>query len=144
MESKDIRELATLMNEMGLTALEYSGAGVTLKLRRAHGAMHTAGDMPARATEQPEEQREEPGTAGGFTVKSPMVGVFYSAPGADKEPYVEVGATVHAGDVLCIIEAMKIMNEITAERDGVIAEVCAENKQVVEFNQPLFRITPGV
>ena len=69
-----------------------------------------------------------------------MVGVFYSAPGADESPFVAVGDTVHAGDVLCIIEAMKIMNEITAERDGVIIEICVENKQVVEFGQPLFRI----
>ena len=64
----------------------------------------------------------------------------HSLQGADKEPYVSVGDMVHAGDILCIIEAMKIMNEITAERDGIVTEVCAGNRHVVEFGQPLFRI----
>ena len=139
MEYKEIRELAELMKEMGLTSLEYKGSGSSVKMERAAGSAHVAGGLAVAATEHRAEQPTLP-AAGGFTVRSPMVGVFYSAPGMDKEPYVEVGDLVHAGDVLCIIEAMKIMNEIVAECDGVITEICAENRQIVEFNQPLFRI----
>ena len=138
MNHKEIRELAALMKEMGLTSLEYSGSGESVKLRRDAGTMPPAAApaMPAHI----EPRSEEPPPAGTFTVKSPMVGVFYSAPGVDEKPYVAAGDEVHAGDVLCVIEAMKIMNEITAERDGFITEICVENKQVVEFGQPLFRI----
>ncbi len=76
----------------------------------------------------------------GTPVTSPMVGVFYAAPAPDKEPYVSVGAKVNKGDVLCLIEAMKLMNEVTAEKSGEIVEVCVENGQVVEYGQPLFMI----
>ena len=73
-------------------------------------------------------------------VAAPMIGVFYAAPSPDKDPYVTVGSKVNKGDVLCLIEAMKLMNEVTAERSGEIAAVCVENGQVVEFGQTLFRI----
>ena len=69
-----------------------------------------------------------------------MVGVFYEAPSPEAQPYVQVGSQVKKGDVLCIIEAMKLMNEITAEQDGQIAEVCVQSGSVVEYGQPLFRI----
>jgi acetyl-CoA carboxylase biotin carboxyl carrier protein len=69
-----------------------------------------------------------------------MVGVFYSAPAEDASPYVKIGDPVRKGDVLCIIEAMKLMNEITAEQDGVIAEVCTDNAQVVDYGHVLFRM----
>lgn len=71
---------------------------------------------------------------------SPMVGVFYSAPSPQSKPFVEVGSRVKKGDVLCIVEAMKLMNEITAELDGEIVEVCAASGDVVEYGQTLFRI----
>ena len=73
-------------------------------------------------------------------MKSPAVGVFYAAPSPDSKPFVAVGDTVHKGDTLCIIEAMKLMNEINSEMDGEIAEVCVGNGQVVEYDQQLFRI----
>ncbi len=78
--------------------------------------------------------------AEGTAVESPMVGVFYSAPSPDSDPYVSVGSSVNKGDVLCLIEAMKLMNEVTAEKSGVITQVCVENGQVVEYGQPLFMI----
>ena len=74
------------------------------------------------------------------TVKSPTVGIFYAAPAENADPYVKAGDTVHKGDVLCIIEAMKLMNEVLAEKDGVIEEICAQNGQVVEYGTELFRI----
>jgi len=76
-------------------------------------------------------------------IKSPMVGTFYRSPEPGAEPYVKVGARVSAGQVVCIIEAMKIMNEIEAELAGVIQEVLVENAQPVEFGQPLFRVDPN-
>ena len=71
---------------------------------------------------------------------APMVGVFYAAPAPGDEPFVHVGSKVKAGETLCIIEAMKLMNEINSEMDGEIAEICVGNGQVVEYDQPLFRI----
>lgn len=73
-------------------------------------------------------------------ISSPMVGVFYAAPSPDAEPYVSVGSVVKKGDVLCLIEAMKLMNEVQAEQSGEIVKICVENGQVVEYGQPLFLI----
>ena len=80
--------------------------------------------------------------AAGETVKAPLVGVFYTAPAPDAAPFVTVGQRVKKGDTLCIIEAMKLMNEIESTHDGVIARVLAENGAMVEFGQPLFEIAP--
>ena len=74
------------------------------------------------------------------TIDAPMVGVFYQAPSPDAEPFVKVGQSVKKGDTVCIIEAMKLMNEIQAEQDGVITEVLAKNGDIIEFGQPLFAI----
>lgn len=79
----------------------------------------------------------------GHVITSPFVGTFYRAPGPDQPAFVEVGATVRKGQVLCIIEAMKLMNEIESEVAGKVAEVLAENGQPVEFGQPLYRIEPA-
>ena len=144
MDYGEIRELALLMKEMDLTSLEYKGGGSSVKLYREPAGSHAPQAPVAAPREQPAampaEAPKAAAAAGGVTVKSPVVGVFYAAESEDKEPFVSVGDAVHTGDVLCLIEAMKMMNEITAECDGVIAEICAENKQLVEFNQPLFRI----
>ena len=138
MDNKDIREMAAIMIEMGLTSLEYRSGSDSIRLRRPENSNSTApqGDKPNNH----EQTAGDTSPANTVTIKSPMVGVYYSAPGVDEEPYVAVGDTVHAGDVICLIEAMKIMNEITTEYDGVIIEVYAENREVVEFGQPLFRI----
>ena len=140
MEHKEIKDLAVLMKDFGLTLIEYSTDGVAIKMERGTAAAPVVTAERAGASQPITIPHEEQSNSGDVAVKSPMVGVFYSSPAADKEPYVSVGDKVHAGDVLCIIEAMKIMNEITAERDGVISEICVENKQIVEFGQPLFRI----
>ena len=138
MNTKDIRELAALMKEMGLTSLSYRSGTDSIELTRPGGNVPVT-EIPL-STYNESHGSEEPTSVSGFTVKSPMVGVFYRAPGADEQPYVSVGDVVDAGDVLCVIETMKIMNEITAERDGIITEICVANKEVVEFGQPLFRI----
>ncbi|MGN0538167.1 MAG: acetyl-CoA carboxylase biotin carboxyl carrier protein [Acutalibacteraceae bacterium] len=91
-------------------------------------------------TEKSEEKTEESAFADAKVITSPMVGVFYAAPSPDSEPYVTVGSTVKKGDVLCLIEAMKLMNEIQSEQSGEIVKICVENGQVVEYGQPLFMV----
>ncbi|HEV2844933.1 MAG TPA: acetyl-CoA carboxylase biotin carboxyl carrier protein, partial [Thermoanaerobaculia bacterium] len=81
--------------------------------------------------------------AGSHVVTSPIVGTFYSAPSPDADPFVEVGSRVKKGQVLCIIEAMKLMNEIESDADGVIAEIYPQNAQAVEFGEPLFVLRPS-
>ena len=148
MEIKDIEKLARLMQETGLTALEYAQGEAQLKLERKQEITVAAAAAPvsaapslggAEALGVTHAQDSQPAKEGAL-VLSPMVGVFYSSPNPEARPYVQVGDTVEKGDTLCIIEAMKLMNEIPAEVDGTIAEVCVGNGQVVEYNQPLFRI----
>lgn len=147
MELKEITALAELMARTQLTSLELSEEGSTLKLERRSEAV-AATVVPAvpmaatsglssalAAAAAPAQPQGE-----GILVRSPLVGVFYSAATPDAKPYVEVGDKVKKGDVLCIIEAMKLMNEITSEYDGTVAEICVGNGQVVEFDQPLFRL----
>ena len=146
MDVTKIESLARLMQETGLTALELSEGETKLKLERRQeviAAPAAPAAVPAVAAgaqalgvthEAPQPAKE------GTLVLSPTVGVFYSAPSPDARPFVEVGDQVKKGDTLCIIEAMKLMNEIPAEVDGTVAEICVGNGQVVEFNQPLFRI----
>ena len=143
MDVKEIESLARLMKENGLTALELTEGEAKLKLeRRMEPAAAPAPAAPAApvAAALGVTPAEGPAQTEGTLVLSPTVGVFYSAPNPDSKPFVEVGDQVKKGDTLCIIEAMKLMNEIPAEVDGTIAEVCVGNGQVVEYNQPLFRI----
>ena len=136
MNEIDIRKYAQLMAEYGLTGLEFRTGVDTVRMERSGTPAPLS--TPVAVT-SPEPIAEVP-AADLVSVTSPMVGVFYRAPAENAEPYVKVGDSVKAGTVLCLIEAMKMMNEITAECDGVIAEICAENGQVVDFGKELFRI----
>ena len=98
---------------------------------------------PAVAETIPEPVEVVPETNGLHAVRSPLVGTFYRAPAPGEEAYVEVGDTVKAGQVLCIVEAMKMMNEIVADVSGEVVEVLAENSGGVEYDQPLFSLRPG-
>ncbi len=135
------------------TAVRVSKAGHT----NAGGGEHmvVAARAPAAETGPPSAGAQRaPAASGGpgsapppaalslLEIKSPMVGTFYSAPDPGAEPYVKVGTRVSPGQMVCIIEAMKIMNEIESEVQGVIREVCVENAQPVEFGQTLFRVDP--
>ena len=124
MNEAEIRKYAELMRELDLTGLEVTENGCVVRLERTPAA-----PVPAAA---PQEGTTE--------VTSPMVGVFYAAPAENAEPFVKVGDRVKRGQTLCIVEAMKLMNEIMAELDGEIVEVCVQNGQVVDFGCPLFRI----
>lgn len=137
MNETDIRKYAELMKELGLTGLEITEDNKVVRLERsAPAAKETvysaAGPDPAA------QPAPEPG--GCVIIRSPIVGVFYAAPAENADPYVTIGDSVRKGQTLCLVEAMKLMNEIIAEDDGVIAEVCVTNGQVVEYGTELFRI----
>ena len=136
MSEIDIRRYAQLMAEYGLTGLEFRTAGDTVRMER--NGMPASVSIPVSAPVPVAPATEVP--ADTVSVTSPMVGMFYRAPAENADPYVKVGDPVKAGTVLCLVEAMKMMNEITAECDGVIAEICVENGQVVDFGKELFKI----
>ena len=143
MNIKDIAALAEIVKQNELTKLEINGENIVIE--RAAQVVQAAPILNAVQPAVPEQMHTTEPIAEvkekeGVYVKSPAVGVFYTAPSPDSKPFVAVGDTVHKGDTLCIIEAMKLMNEINSEMDGEIAEICVGNGQVVEYDQPLFRI----
>ncbi len=114
---------------------------ITLSSAPAQGVtVPAASPLPAKEEVKTESVTEEKEDKSGNIVKAPLVGTFYESPGPGKPVYAPVGAKVKKGDVLCIIEAMKIMNEVVSEFDGEIKEVFVQNEQLVEYGQPLFRI----
>ena len=140
MNESDIRKYAGLMKELGLTGIEITDDNRSLRLEctapaRTGEVVYTA---PAA-----EPCAKASGEGDYISVKSPMVGVFYAAPAENAEPYITVGAPVSKGDTLCIIEAMKLMNEIYAEEEGTVLQICVTNGQVVEYGTELFRIKKG-
>lgn len=154
MDKKKLREIISVFRESGLAKMEVSETTAeetfSLKLESAAAAQPAAMPVPAVQYVQAapglpaEEQKAEPGEIKDYdkyrNVKSPMVGIFYTAPSPEAEPFVKVGSKVKKGDTLCIIEAMKLMNDVVAEEDGEIVEICAENGSLVEFGQTLFKI----
>jgi acetyl-CoA carboxylase biotin carboxyl carrier protein len=106
------------------------------------GAVEPVGEKANIAAGNSHKQARSAPVAGGHQVTSPFVGTFYRTPAPDQPPFVEVGTAVKKGQVLCIVEAMKLMNEIESEIAGTVVEILAENGQAVEFGQPLFRLEP--
>ena len=141
MDEKNIRKYAALMQELGLTGLEIKENGCELRLERMDApAAPVAVTVPVAMPVPEAAPAPEHVPADCIEITSPMVGVFYSAPAENAQPFVSVGDTVKKGDVLCIIEAMKLMNEIVSESDGIVEEICAVNSQVVDYGHPLFRL----
>lgn len=148
MNLEEIRELIRLLDETDITEFSLESQGMRIAIKK--GVLREAAP-PSQAEARPgapavvpvdtgEEAPEGRSVVETFTVVAPMVGTFYRAPAPDAPPYVEVGDTVREGQVLCIIEAMKLMNEIEAEAAGEVVEILAENGQTVEYGQPLFVI----
>lgn len=148
----ELRELAELVNEHGFTDFEFENANIRVRLSKAtvvqavQAAPVAAVAAPVAATVQtagevaPAAAAEPDSDEGLFKITSPIVGTFYRAPSPDKEPYVKEGDKVSESTVVCIVEAMKLMNEIQAETTGAIVKIYVENGQPVEFGQPLFGI----
>jgi acetyl-CoA carboxylase biotin carboxyl carrier protein len=161
MDLDEIRRILELMREHELTEFELEREGVTLRLRKTTGGAWTGGmtAMPALQYAAPPQHAAPPPAAppaGGAPVlepanedvdlaivKSPIVGTFYRAAEPGAPPFVDTGQTVRKGQVLCIIEAMKLMNEINAECDGEVTKVYVENGQAVQYGERLFAIRPS-
>ena len=154
MNLKELKELIELMNENGLTELEVERDGMTIKLKKSSetGSIHpvaytipTIPTPPAAAKPAAEAPAAGPAAAASNLkdVKSPMVGTFYRAPSPEAAPFVEIGQTVEVGQVVCIVEAMKLMNEIKSDVRGKVIEICVDNAEPVEFGQVLFRVDPA-
>lgn len=155
MDYQQILELVKEVSKAGLTNFEYTEGNISiamscpqpeekivvpasnLVLQEAAGAGANTVETAVPAQQKPEQIAEE---KGGNVVKSPLVGTFYAAPSEDAQPFVKVGDTVKKGQTLAIVEAMKLMNEIESEFDGVVTEILVENEDNVEYGQPLFRI----
>ncbi len=155
MNIKMIKSLANIVNEADLSSIEVEQEGVRIKITRERVQAIAASAesrpapiaLPAVNEEQPKEPAKMAGDGGPgldfnniHTIDSPMVGVFYQAAGPGEKPFVQVGSKVKKGDVLCIIEAMKLLNEINAVKDGEIVDICVSDGDVVEYGQTLFKI----
>lgn len=152
MNIKQIRELAQILSQNELNSLEIVEGDTRIRLEK--GGAQTAASAVQQASGQSETaqpiqtapaEKTERDAGVDFNrlteVKSPLVGVLYAAPSPEAEPYVKIGSTVKKGDILCIVEAMKLMNEIVAEQDGTVVDVCAHNGDVVEYGQTLFKLS---
>lgn len=149
MNIKELKEMITLMNENNLTELEIEKDGMRIKLRKTDTSVSVS-PMPVMI-EQEKIMHMRPAQGGApaeqpptksVDIKAPMVGTFYRAPSPESAPYVEVGQVLEPGQVICIIEAMKLMNEIKSEIKGKVLEVLVENAEPVEFGQPIFLVEP--
>jgi acetyl-CoA carboxylase biotin carboxyl carrier protein len=152
---KDIKAIIDLMRKNSVTEFELEKEDFKIRLKRGTngGGAAVAYDDPPAATYAPSPAAPAPVPAPApapqvpvsneLEIKSPMIGTFYRAPSPESAPYVEVGVEVNPETVVCIIEAMKVMNEIKAEAKGVVTQVLVENAKPVEFGQPLFKIRPS-
>jgi acetyl-CoA carboxylase biotin carboxyl carrier protein len=150
MDIRKIKKLIELVEESGISELEISEGEESVRISRAAPAqaypmMPQAYAMPAQpqpalataVAAAPAETPAAPAALSGHIVRSPMVGTFYRTPSPDAKAFIEIGQKVNAGDTLCIVEAMKMMNQIEADKSGVVKAILVENGQPVEFDEPL-------
>lgn len=154
MDLKDIKAIIDLMKKNSVTEFELEKQDFKIRLKRGAngGGALASEDAPAAIGYAPPQVlvaapatpvTPSPAPSNELEIKSPMIGTFYRAPSPESAPYVEVGAEVNPETVVCIIEAMKVMNEIKAEIKGVITQVLIDNAKPVEFGQPLFKVRPA-
>lgn len=146
MELDEIKQLLELLKDTDITELQIERDGVKLKIKRERFMPSFEITPPAKQA-APAETKEEAketieDTQRLVTITSPIVGIFRRTPSPEASPFVEVGSIVKKGQVLCIIEAMKLMNEIESDTDGVVSKILVENGQPVEYGEPLFLIEP--
>ena len=148
MDLRKLKTLIELVESSGIAELEISEGEERVRITRTAASVQQAyapvqqqpAMAPAPQAAPPIEVAAKPAVAEGHVVKSPMVGTFYRSASPGSKPFVDVGQSVNSGDTLCIIEAMKLLNEIDADQSGVIKAILVENGQPVEFGQPLFVI----
>ncbi len=157
MDLNYLRRLLKIFDDSTVTELEIEEEGIKIQMSKqvavaaVAAAQHAYQVMPvpaaapapaAPAAPAPSAPAAPSADEGGQTINSPIVGTFYRAPAPDADPFVQVGSHVNVGDPLCIVEAMKLMNEIESEVSGTIVKILVENSQAVEYNQPMFVIKP--
>ena len=149
MNIKEIKEMINLMNENGLMELEVEKDGMRIRLKKtgSGGEVYSGPIMVERqklnqAEAQKPSSEAEAGPQKAIEIKAPMVGTFYRAPSPEASPFAEVGQVIEPGQVICVIEAMKLMNEIKSEIKGKIIEILVDNAEPVEFGQPMFLVEP--
>lgn len=143
MNLKEIKEMINLMNENKLTELEIEKNGLKVRLKKEGDVITKVVEQPAETSHQAPAGAVSPAAkTQQLVIAAPMVGTFYRAPSPDASAYVEVGQIVNPGDVVCIIEAMKLMNEIKSEIKGKVVDIPVENGQPVEFGHELFILEP--
>lgn len=146
MELEDLKSLLELLKETDITELQVEKDGTKVRIKREK--LFTSVEIPVAKAAQPQEtvigapSEKEEAAQRLITVTSPIVGTFYRSSTPEAAPFVEIGVKVKKGQVLCIVEAMKLMNEIESEVDGVIVKALVENGQPVEYGEPLFLIEP--
>ena len=149
MDIRKIKKLIELLEESGIAEIEIKEGEESVRISRHSSApapvhyqvpMAAPAPVAAPAAVAAAPAAAAPAAASGHQVKSPMVGTFYSGPAPGAKPFVEIGTEVKPGDTLCVIEAMKMMNQIESDKAGVIKAILVENGQPVEFDQPLFVI----
>jgi len=145
MELDEIKELIDLLQDTDVTELSIEREGSKIKIKKekylASAQMVPAAPGPAANADPAKEQAADDQTFA--TIASPIVGIFHRAPSPESPPFVEVGSTVRKGQVLCIVEAMKLMNEIESDTHGTVSKILVENGHPVEYSEPLFLIEPS-
>ncbi len=154
MDLKDIKAIIDLMKKNSITEFELERQDTKIRLKRGlngggsavssdEGAPALPAHMPASTSPALPMATSVAAATGEIEIKSPMIGTFYRSPSPESAPYAEVGTEINPDSVVCIIEAMKVMNEIKSEVRGVITQILVENAKPVEFGQPLYKVRPS-
>lgn len=140
MKFEQLVELIQTVSSSNLGEFKYEEGDFKISLKKEKGEVRLAEQSESVSDNVLEQPRESVKSREGNVIKSPLVGTFYASPAEDADPFVQVGEQVQKGKILAIVEAMKLMNEIESEFDGVVEEIFVENGQAVEYGQPLFRL----
>lgn len=158
MKPKEIKELIDYISESGLEEVNIETSEIKIKVKKSQSIVTTGmasapQAMPAPSPSQPapvsqdsskkQEEAGDPSEANLVAVKSPMIGTFYKSPNPETAPFVKVGDTIKTGDTVCIIEAMKLFNEVESEVSGKVVKILVDDAEPVEYDQPLFLIDPS-
>ena len=145
LDTEFIEKLAKIVSSNGLTEISLEDEGQAITIRKENQEVMVAAPVqqvsavsvePKTAVEEPKQEK----AVTGYAITSPMVGTFYSSPSPDAEAFVEIGSTVNKGDVVCIIEAMKLMNEIKSDFSGKVTQICVKNGDPIEYGQVLMYV----